>query len=257
MTTGKLGLPFEYQVSPEYFDTYNISDDTDAKNSVIEKILKEHAVKTVLDLTCGTGSQVFYLSKHGLKVVGADISSALIEIAKKKAVKEKIKTKFIHGDMRTIREGQFDAVISIFNAVGHLSKSDFLKAIKNISHNLNDGGIYVFDILNLEIMTDEQVAKLAWHIQKKVGDMSIHGIQCSTIDREQGRLNCFDHVVLQNNAEKPELKKYKFSLQLYTAKELKEMLDQCGFKTIAQYGLDGSKFNNKKTMNILTVAKKC
>ena len=164
MTTGKLGLPFEYQVSPEYFDTYNISDDTDAKNSVIEKILKEHAVKTVLDLTCGTGSQVFYLSKHGLKVVGADISSALIEIAKKKAVKEKIKTKFIHGDMRTIREGQFDAVISIFNAVGHLSKSDFLKAIKNISHNLNDGGIYVFDILNLEIMTDEQVAKLAWHI---------------------------------------------------------------------------------------------
>ncbi len=254
---GKLGLPFEYQVLPEYFDAYNISDDTDAKNSVIEKILKEHKIKTVLDLTCGTGSQVFYLSKQGYKVVGADISLALLEIAKKKAVKEKIKPKFIHGDMRNIRVGQFDAVISIFNAVGHLSKSDFIKAMKNIGHNLNDNGLFVFDILNLEIMTDDQVAKLAWHIQKKVGDTSIHGIQCSTIDRKEGRLNCFDHIVLQKNAEKPELKKYKFSLQIYTASVLKEMLAQCGFETIGQYGLDGSKFNRKKTMNILTVAKKC
>jgi SAM-dependent methyltransferase len=48
----------------------------------------------------------------------------------------------------------FDAVITIFNAVGHLTKSGFEKAIRNIHRNLNAGGIYVFDILNLEAMTD-------------------------------------------------------------------------------------------------------
>lgn len=36
----KLGLPFEYQQMPEYFDAHNISEDTAAKNALIEKLLK-------------------------------------------------------------------------------------------------------------------------------------------------------------------------------------------------------------------------
>jgi SAM-dependent methyltransferase len=252
----KLGLPFEYQISPEYFDAYNLSADTAEKNAVIEGILKSHNVKTVLDLTCGTGSQVFYLAEHGYKVVGADISPALLEIARKKAVQENVAIQFLDGDMRTIEVGQFDAVITIFNAVGHLTKAGFEKAMRNINRNLRHGGLYVFDIMNLEAMTDEAVANLAWHIQKTVGDMHIHGIQCSIIDRQNGRLTAFDHVVLQKNAEKPELRKHKFSLQIYTADELKEMLGRHGFEVIEQLGLDGAPFVKEKTPNILTVAKK-
>ena len=48
--------------------------------------------------------------------------------------------------------GQFDAVITIFNAVGHLTKQDFKKAIQNIYTNLNDRGLYVFDIYNLNYL---------------------------------------------------------------------------------------------------------
>ncbi|HCU6011404.1 TPA: hypothetical protein OUZ74_000276 [Legionella pneumophila] len=54
----KLGLPLEYQQMPEYFDAHNISEQTEAKNALIEKLLKDQKVKTVLDMTCGTGSQV-------------------------------------------------------------------------------------------------------------------------------------------------------------------------------------------------------
>lgn len=37
----KLGLPFEYQQMPEYFDAHNVSEQTAAKNAVVEKLLKE------------------------------------------------------------------------------------------------------------------------------------------------------------------------------------------------------------------------
>lgn len=60
-----LGLPLEYQKTSEYFDAHNISEQTEAKNALIEKLLKKQKVKTVLDMTCGTGSQVFYLAKRG------------------------------------------------------------------------------------------------------------------------------------------------------------------------------------------------
>ena len=81
----ELGLPIEYQQMPEYFDLHNINEQTESKNALIEKLLKEQKVKTVLDMTCGTGSQVFYLAKRGYKVIGTDFSPALVNIARDKA----------------------------------------------------------------------------------------------------------------------------------------------------------------------------
>lgn len=256
MTKGKLGLPIEYKKLPQYFDAHNISDDSDTKNSVIEKLLKEQKVRTILDLTCGTGSQVFYLIKHGYKVIGADFSPALLDIARAKAKKEKLDLKFIDGDMRKVKIGKFDAVITIANAIGHLTKSGFEKAIRNIHRNLNDGGIYIFDIFNLESMTDKVVNDLAMDSEKIVDDTKIHNVQYSTIDRVNGRLTSYDHHTISKTLDKPKEFKSKFTLQIYTSTQLEEMLTRNGFEVLGQYGMDGSKFLNDKTTNILTVCKK-
>jgi len=256
MKKSKLGLPLEYQKLPEYFDALNIGDDTDANNGVIENLLKMHKVQTVLDLTCGTGSQVFFLTKHGYECTGADFSPDLLERAREKAHNEKINVKFIDGDMRTLKVGAFDAVITIFNAVGHLTKAGFAKTMRNIHHNLKDGGIYVFDILNFEAMTDSVVAGLSYCINKKINESQMYLVQCSTLDRANGRLTSYDNYTIQKNSNKPERINHKSSLQLYTAQELREMLTKNGFETIGQYGMDGTEFLEKKTTNILTVARK-
>lgn len=256
MTKSKLGLPPEYKKHPEYFDAFNIGDDTDAKNSVIERLLKEQKVKTVLDMTCGTGSQVFYLLKAGYQVTGSDFSPALLKQARAKAKKAKIDVKFIDGDIRTIRIGKFDSVISIFNAVGHLTKAGFEKAMRNIHRNLNDGGIYIFDILNLEAMTDKVVADFSYHIHAKHKDSQIHGVQCSMIDKLHGRLISYNHDIMQIGAEKPTFSVSKCELQIYAAKELQEMLKRNGFEALGQYDMDGSKFINDESISMLTVAKK-
>ncbi len=59
--------------------------------------------------------------------------------------------------MRRLRVESFDSVITIDNAIGHLVKSDFNIAISNIHQSLNQGGIYVFDILDLDAVTDEVI----------------------------------------------------------------------------------------------------
>jgi ubiquinone/menaquinone biosynthesis C-methylase UbiE len=97
-----LGLPLEYQQMPEYFDAHNVSEETDAKNAVVERLLKEQKVKTVLDMTCGTGSQVFYLHERGYKVKGSDFSPALLEQARRKAKEFDLDIDFIDGDMREL-----------------------------------------------------------------------------------------------------------------------------------------------------------
>lgn len=131
MNKNKLGLPLQYSDLSEYYDILSQGND-DSKNRVIEKILNEQNVKTILDLTCGTGSQVFWLTKRGYKVTGSDFSPALLKIARDKAHKEKLDISLIEGDMRTINVGHFDAAITMFNAVGHLTKTDFEKTIKTL-----------------------------------------------------------------------------------------------------------------------------
>lgn len=253
-----LGLPAEYQKTPEYFDLMTRHEEDDAKNIVIEKLLKEHDVRTVLDMTCGTGSQVLFLAKRGYEVMGSDFSSALLEIARAKAKKEKIDVQFIDGDMRTLKPGKFDAVITIANAVGHLTKSGFAKAMRNINSNLKDNGIYIFDIFNLEAMTDKTVDDLAMDFERTTHDSTkIHATQSSTIDRKSGLLTSYDtRTILQKGHTTPQISKSQFTLQIYAAKELQSMLQQNGFEVLHHYGMDKSKFSNTTTLNILTVARK-
>jgi hypothetical protein len=49
----------------------------------------------------------------------------MLAIAKKKAKAAEIDCQLLLGDMRTSRLGVFDSVITIFNAIGHLTKNDF------------------------------------------------------------------------------------------------------------------------------------
>lgn len=252
----KLGLPLEYKKLPKFFDAHNVSADTDAKNQAIEKLLKKYGVKSVLDMTCGTGSQVFHLSEAGYQVTGSDLSSALIQIARDKALLHKKSAEFIEGDIRTLKVGKFDAVITMFNAIGHLSKSGFTKAIRNIHSNLKTGGIYVFDIFNLQAMTDQVVAELACHTNKKIGDTQLLQSQCSTIDHAKGQLTSYDSYMIQTNVEAPKTLHNKFTLQIYSAQELQDILAKNGFEILGQYNIYGEKFIPSKTINILTVAKK-
>lgn len=251
-----LGLPFEYQQMPEYFDAHNINEDTETKNALIEKLLKGQRVNTVLDMTCGTGSQVFYLADRGYKVVGSDFSPALIKNARSKAHKLGKDITFIDGDMRDLYVEKFDAVITIFNAVGHLTKSDFEKALQNIHANLKNGGVYIFDIFNLQAITDNIINDFKMDIESIVNGIKIRNIQNSEIDREKGFLISHDHYTIFKEGGEPEVHTNTFSLQIYTSEELQTILAKNGFEIIHQYDMEGNDFIADKSLNILTVARK-
>ncbi len=251
-----LGLPLEYKKLPHYFDAHNLSAETDAKNSIMENFLKHHKVKSVLDLTCGTGSQVFFLKNLGYDVTGSDFSPALLKIARKKAQQANVKIDFIDGDMRKLKLGEFDACITMFNAIGHLNKSGFAKTIKNVHRNLKNNGIYIFDIFNLEAINEKNIHNFAMQTSKIIDKTQILQSQISTINKAAGLLSSYNSYISQTQNKKPKIFKNKFTLQIYKAEEIKKMLIKNGFRSAEFYALDGSKFIEDKSMNILTIAQK-
>ena len=134
----------DFRSYTQHFAIYDVLNSIiTQKNHIIETVLKKHNSKTVLDFTCGTGSQVFYLAKSGYQVTGIDINKDLLDIAKNKAQKISTHVTLSEGNMCSSTIGDFDVVISIFNAIGHLNKPDFEKALDNIHHNLTDSGLYI------------------------------------------------------------------------------------------------------------------
>ena len=170
-----------YNEAAKHYDEFNEANAA-LINQTIEHILQQQGVKTVLDLTCGTGSQVFWLTKRGYDVTGYDINANMLKVARSKAKKENLPIKFRQGDMRTTQAGKFDVVLTIFNAVGHLTKLDFEQAIRNINSNLRDGGLYVFDIFNLDyLIAANNITSLTIDWQETANDTQMRKIQYSTI----------------------------------------------------------------------------
>ena len=245
--------PSHYDQSAEHYDVLN-EETSKQINQTIEKILEKYKLKTVLDFTCGTGSQAFWLAKRGHNVTGCDISDSMLKVAKKKPKNKNIT--LLKGDMRTKKIGKFDACITIFNSIGHLTKQDFEKAIRNIHENLKGDGIYIFDIFNLNyLLKDDNITKFTIDWFKKSGNKMVREIQYSTINK-QGIMASYTTSIIEYKTRDPKVTKSAQTLQTYSAAQLKEILKKNGFKVLRQCDIDGTRFSDTKTERILTIAKK-
>ena len=87
-----------------------------------------------------------------------------------------------------------------------------------------------------------------------IGNTKIRDIQYSTIDKD-GILASYTTSYMQKGSNKPKISRSAQTLQIYTTKQLKEMLHRNGFKVLSQCGVDGSRFIESKTDRIIMVAK--
>ncbi|MBW2738809.1 MAG: class I SAM-dependent methyltransferase [Deltaproteobacteria bacterium] len=114
---------------------------------IIQSIVKSGRVKPckAIELGCGTGNYVIYLSSMGFNTTGVDISVTAIEMAKKSATKKKIKCNFITadvlGEMAEI-EGNYDFAYD-WELLHHIFPEEREKYITNVHKLLNPGGKYL------------------------------------------------------------------------------------------------------------------
>lgn len=101
-------------------------------------------VQTILDVSCGIGTQVIGLASEGYKVTGSDLSPKEIERAKQEARLRNLSIGFSICDMRkaySYHQSQFDVVISCDNSIPHLlNDREILKALKQIYACTRAGG---------------------------------------------------------------------------------------------------------------------
>jgi SAM-dependent methyltransferase len=236
----------------ENYDTLELAGNITALNNRIERNLKSFKVKTVWDATCGTGAQAIYLYKKGYKVTASDYSKVMLASARKKCPT----LSFKQADIRKAHLGRFDAVISIFNAIGHLSKKDFEKALKNIRKSLNEDGIYIFDIFNLDYMRKNFISHEFLDTAQETNNVKYVRFNNNKLNLNTGLMSISQKTYVQKGNGKPLLTKDKWDMQIYSCSQLEQILKRNGFEVIRFESFHGGKFNKKNSSGILTTAKK-
>jgi len=99
----------------------------------------------LLDCPCGYGRHSIWLAKKGLRVVGADINSFELKIAKKIAKRKGVRVSFIKKNMLKLKcKNKFDALINMWYSFGFFDKDeDNLKVLKNFYEALKPEGIFL------------------------------------------------------------------------------------------------------------------
>ena len=119
----------------------------DWKNFVSQILIqRKKRVSSVLDMGCGSLNNGILYGEEGLRDVGIDSSSGLIEIAREKVKNydiELLKSSFLN---LNINESFDLAICHDFTANHILTKPDFLLFLNNAYDHLNNSGILVFDL---------------------------------------------------------------------------------------------------------------
>jgi SAM-dependent methyltransferase len=113
----------------------------------LAEIIKERwgaSARTILDVSCGIGTQAIGLAKRGFDVTASDLSEGAIARATEAANRRSAAINFSVCDMRrayTHHQRQFDVVISADNSITHLLNDDeLLTALRQIHECVRPGG---------------------------------------------------------------------------------------------------------------------
>ncbi len=125
---------------------YMIFDSIERKK-YFEALFAQHAINSVLDCACGTGSDLLLFHSLGLDVYGSDLSEAMLKVAASKIKNENISLPIKKVDFHALPENYnctFDAVVCLSNAINEID-IDVDRALQSFKKVINDNGIIVFD----------------------------------------------------------------------------------------------------------------
>jgi len=141
-------IPFYDGLAPLYHLVYpDWEHSLESQATALAAIISRYwgkSVETILDVSCGIGTQAIGLAQRGYAVTGSDLSPRAIERANAESRRHDVEVSFSVCDMRNAsshHQRQFDVVISCDNSITHLLSDEEIKsALEQIYRCTRPGG---------------------------------------------------------------------------------------------------------------------
>lgn len=222
----------------EFAETYDLFQAEFGKfdDATIEEfykdLFKEHHVHRVLDCACGTGKYIPLLYRLGCKVVGSDISEAMLAKAKQNLTSCGITAALTRADFRDLGKHfseQFDAVVCLSTSLPHLpDEEQVLEMLKNTRRVLRTDGLLVLS----QGFTDKMIRERPSFVPA-INKPDFSRIFAMEYGEKTLTFNVLD---LTHTKDLQETKQYRFEYQILLGDSYQRLLAQAGYHDVSLYG---------------------
>ncbi|TXT57600.1 MAG: hypothetical protein BAJATHORv1_10302 [Candidatus Thorarchaeota archaeon] len=188
----------------------------------------------ILDIACGAGDHAIEFAQRGFEVSGFDLSQTLISVADEKAIEAGVNVNLFRGDMREINfVKRFTGAVILSHSFGFFDHEENLRVLEGSFNALVDGGRLILDLMNPYNLprfqktwskVDEGYLLSEPHALDAPSGV-LKGRPAIYIDSEKSRIILMNQDAMSNN-----------DIRMYTALEIRTMLEAIGFSRIEYYG---------------------
>ena len=226
-----------------YFYSDSLTDErSDAEVAALVKLLELDSPMKILDLACGFGRHANRLAALGHSVTGVDFMPGFLEIARKNAAEMGVEVNYRQGDMRQIEFTEvFDRVVLLFTSFGYFEDDENVRVMENIARALKPGGLMGFDIPNRDVIAKDLSTS---DVIDKDGNLMINRL---SFDMLTGRFHN-RRIVVRDGIRKDK----PFSIRLYDATEIRDLLNKASLEVYKMLGDDGQPLSaNSRRMVVI------
>jgi 2-polyprenyl-3-methyl-5-hydroxy-6-metoxy-1,4-benzoquinol methylase len=244
----------------ELYDTFYSDKDYNKETYLLEKIFKRYNCspgKKILDIGCGTGNHAIRMAKKGYKITGVDSSESMLEVAKRKCLKESIRIKLKKRCLPELNLNEkYDGIECMFNVIDYvLEDKNILKSLINIKEVLDEKGVFVFDFRNAIPSINEYDSKRVIH--SKYGKKDLFRVSYSTVDPKTRTFDTEYECFIIEGGTLIERFKDMHKVRFFYPEEMKEFINKSGLSLEEMFPFGKPKKNiTDKDWNIIAVCKK-
>lgn len=205
-------------------------------------------VHSVLDLACGPGRHVIPLARMGLDVTGVDSSAFLLDRAASLIDEENLSATLVHSDILDYNPSKkFDLITNLFTSFGYYEEVEDNLAVLKCAHDwLKPSGYLLIDIFGKEnVLSNMQPVHLTEYDN---GDIRI---ERPLLEQEMQVYSNEWILIRDNQAYRKTYQHY-----VYTASELRGLLNQAGFSSVSIYGGFDAEVYDMESERLVALASK-
>ncbi|MEW5818357.1 MAG: class I SAM-dependent methyltransferase [Spirochaetota bacterium] len=225
----------------------------------IQRTLKRHNARSVLDAACGTGWHAIALEQKGYLAAGCDASPEMIERARQNAAQSRVNVRFEVAGFTQLDKfpETFDTILCLGNSLPHLlSQEELVEAMQHMRAKLNSGGVVILHNLNydLRLKTKPRFFAANGNADTLVWRLADYGPEFIT----------FHTALFERRPKEGDQGGPSWTVQVNSTpqrplrqQDLDEALRRADFEDVQHFGgLDGSPFDREKSGDLVMVARK-
>jgi len=239
-----------------FFDDAYVAELSDQKPSAqtrreVDFLLRSLRVSPrsrILDVACGYGRHAAELSRRGFRVVGVDLSRAMLAEARQR-FREGPRLRFVRSDMRRLHfAAEFDAVFSFFTSFGYFAPGQNEAVLRRMALALRPGGRLLVDHRNPT--HDAALPRRHWY---RAGRQRLI-LEDRRFDPRTKVSECTQLVVADGRSRAVQR---RFRVQEFTLAEWRRMLGRAGLRLIRAYaGYHGRAYRAASSERLIVLAEK-